>query len=255
LRGVGSEVFKERQNWALPADVPDEARAEFRLPDGRTSLWDETIDGTRRDLIALALASQRRYLRALRIAPLFSADIPVSVLERLQQTDGDTPVLEARPYHYELGNPSDVDYASFAIAVDKRLEPFSYPTPSVADLLEEAVVSQQISLTSLHPNLQMELQKVLRKRIISATDLRAELDRHTVVDIRCVYPESIIPGAQWIDPKRFDVESPTMPHGIGKKQPIVMYCANGEASRAVARRLRHNGYQEVRILDGGYESW
>lgn len=255
LRGVNATAFVKQENWASPDDVPDDVRAEFRRPDGRTSLWDEDRNGSRRNLIALALASQRKQIRTLRVAPFDSGDLPEELIARLLQTDGDTPLLEARSHHYELDDPRDEDYARFAMAIDKRFALVNYDTRSVADMLEDAIISKRMPLNSLNSDLRGEVVKLLSKRRISADNLRKKLAEHIIVDIRETQSPDQIPGAQWVDPRTLTETTLALPQGIAKRKPIVVYCSDGETSVHVARALRRSGYEIVRVLDGGYASW
>lgn len=255
LRGINATSFARQQNWKSPDDVPDDVIEEFRRPDGRTSLWDEGYDASRRELLALALASQRRQIRTLRAVPIFSDCLPGALVARLSHTTGDTPLGEARRYHYELGDARREDYARLALAADTRFAPFNYDTKSVADMLEDAIIAGRISLAELHADLQSEVATLLRNRRITADDLRKSLDSHIIVDIRAVESDDRIPGAQWVDPSILADAPTALPHGIAKRKPIVLYCSDGTISLCTARRLRRNGYKLVRILIGGYTSW
>jgi rhodanese-related sulfurtransferase len=62
---------------------------------------------------------------------------------------------------------------------------------------------------------------------------------------------SRIPGAARVDPE----DRQPAPPGISPDRRIVVYCAVGYRSAAIARRLRKQGYSDVRNLEGGIFKW
>ncbi|TQQ83691.1 MBL fold metallo-hydrolase [Halonotius terrestris] len=100
-------------------------------------------------------------------------------------------------------------------------------------------------------------------RLISAEAFRDRLDSGeslTVVDTRDDegFTEWRVPGAiqytykpfQAFDRAEFEAET-----GLGPEETIVMMCAKGKSSEALADDLTAAGYEDVTVVEGGMEAW
>lgn len=76
---------------------------------------------------------------------------------------------------------------------------------------------------------------------------------YTLLDVRqpFEYEESHLPGAKLIP-------LPNLPDSLGeidRRRPTVVYCRSGGRSQMAARLLMHQGFEDVRHLQGGMNAW
>lgn len=93
---------------------------------------------------------------------------------------------------------------------------------------------------------------------ISTADLAARLNSPSpplLLDTRtrAEFDLSHLPGAVWADEDGRAAADPLAE--APRRRPIVVYCSVGHRSGAVARRLREEGFSDVRNLDGSIFLW
>ena len=141
------------------------AKAEFIRPDGKTSLWDDGIDASRRKLIVTALLLNRQSIGRMPIVAFWRGDVRDDTKRRLISTRGDSPLAAANAHHFELQQPVDEDYAEFAGAVVKRRDATEVSGANARDLIEEAFATGMFSLEQLRSDkLRAEVRKLLIQR-------------------------------------------------------------------------------------------
>ncbi|EAT59284.1 rhodanese-like domain protein [Chlorobium ferrooxidans DSM 13031] len=66
-----------------------------------------------------------------------------------------------------------------------------------------------------------------------------------------------IKGATSLSSSRFDEQYPDFRKKQPLETPIVVYCADSNCGKArqVAKKLRKNGYRNVRVFSGGLVEW
>lgn len=91
-----------------------------------------------------------------------------------------------------------------------------------------------------------------------ADDVRGFLDRHhpddyQLIDVRQRQQHEArrLPGAVCIPAE----ELPTRLGELSREKPTIVYCQRGTLSRAAAQLLVRSGFEDVRILLGGFHAW
>ncbi len=74
-----------------------------------------------------------------------------------------------------------------------------------------------------------------------------------VVDLRgkADYDKAHVPGSRHVNASEVEDRA----KDLAKRRPLVLVCANGQASAAKARALRQAGVEDVSALKGGIRSW
>lgn len=67
---------------------------------------------------------------------------------------------------------------------------------------------------------------------------------YTVIDAQ---PKPSLPGARWIDLNKADAGI----DGVGKEEKLLLVCAKGKRGYFLQNRLRHAGYLNTKVLEGG----
>lgn len=82
---------------------------------------------------------------------------------------------------------------------------------------------------------------------------QADWPRFLVIDARdaAQYARSHIPGALNLEWRRVLAERARIP----KDRPVLLYCNSGSLSAQAGLALRVAGWDNVRILQGGYDEW
>ena len=147
------------------AEVPAQAIAEFVRPDGKTSLWDDGADGSRRKLVVKALLLNRESIGRMPIAALWAQSLSPDVRARIVRKDGASPVPSANRHHFELQDPRRYDYAEFALAVVDRADFEEITGEAARTLVEEAFPAREFSLDAVRSEkLRKEIKKLLIRR-------------------------------------------------------------------------------------------
>ena len=74
--------------------------------------------------------------------------------------------------------------------------------------------------------------------------LKTKAEGYRVVD---VLPKKTIPGAMWVDLGKVDGPIP----GLGKEEKLLLVCARGKRGYFLQNRLKHYGYANTKVLEGG----
>ena len=74
--------------------------------------------------------------------------------------------------------------------------------------------------------------------------MRGKAKGYKVID---VMPEKTIPGATWVNLGK--VDGPI--EGLGKDEKLLLVCARGKRGYFLQNRLKHYGYTNTRVLEGG----
>lgn len=82
---------------------------------------------------------------------------------------------------------------------------------------------------------------------------KADWSRFVVIDTRdkAQYDKGHIPGAQHLEWRRILADRARIP----KDRPVLLYCNSGSLSAQAGFALRVAGWENVRILQGGYDEW
>lgn len=93
------------------------------------------------------------------------------------------------------------------------------------------------------------------ERTIKAQDLKANLDKVNVIDVRrkadLDADPAKLPGATWHDPEQIESWSAQLP----KDKEVVLYCVRGgSVSNSVLENLRGKGVM-ARFIEGGIVAW
>ncbi|NHQ59850.1 rhodanese-like domain-containing protein [Chlorobium sp. BLA1] len=128
----------------------------------------------------------------------------------------------------------------------------------VASILLLSIVSP--ALSPLHAAAPSALAKEESGELTLAAT-KAIFDTHSAcfVDARSEYAyyKLHIKGATSLSSSRFDEQYPDFRKKQALETPIVVYCAevNCGKARHVAKKLRKNGYRNVRVFSGGLIEW
>jgi len=123
----------------------------------------------------------------------------------------------------------------------------------------QGVSSPAVSPASLHPSKPYEIE------FITAEALKARLDRNealTIIDVRAnssyLDSNNTVRGAIHINLRRLRSRLSLPPiKDLPRKSEVVTYCAcpRDEASVRAAQILLDAGFQNVRVLKGGWHMW
>ncbi|MGE0684154.1 MAG: rhodanese-like domain-containing protein, partial [Candidatus Binatia bacterium] len=139
----------------------------------------------------------------------------------------------------ETGAPYEVDYgqpgwlARLLPGLPSRVEPQELPIPGLADARAQT-------------------------RFLAPQALQEQLatgERVVLLDVRSAgdFATAHIPGARWLSRGRLDLR--LAQEAPDKKAAVVLYCRNGNESTLSAPMLKSLGYQQVRVLQGGFAAW
>lgn len=243
------------QTW--PSDqIPQDAIDDFiDEDDPETSLWNDGIDGDRREDVILALAFARFSIGKFALALLWQDD-PAIVNDagsRIIQSDGETPYAPAIPLHYHLSKPEAVDYERLVRAVMGRNEYLvKLSAESVRNLIQNAFLAGSVPSTGIRPKLQAQINELIDRRFVRVNELDTSA-AIPIFDLR--HPTDVIQkiqNAEFVDPAK--LESTLHLKRVGKKDPFIIYCQDGRASLEVARGFWKNE-KTVRVLIGGMNEW
>ncbi len=132
-----------------------------------------------------------------------------------------------------------VDVAVTGLAMNARLEDF--------DTLDYAYAPP--FSTAIHPFVQACY--ILENKLSGALETftpeeyaAGKARDYTVIDVQ---PEPKIPGARWVDLTK--VTGPI--EGLARDEKLLLVCAKGKRGYFLQNRLRHFGYTNTRVLEGG----
>jgi rhodanese-related sulfurtransferase len=254
-RSVRATALGGRESWRTIDDVPDSAADEFIDNDDlETSLWTDGENGERRNDVLLALAFARSSIGTFGLAMLWQDDAALGedLGLRIIQSDGDTPYILARPLHYHVSNPETTDYKRLALASASRAI-LSLNREDIRQLIEDAFVAKAIPPEGLRPNLQQEIDDLIRRRFVTADELHAT-SGVPIFDIRDpAHATQRIPHSTFA--READFQKLLHDKKIGKRDAFVIYCDHGDESFKVARTLRQKLENMPRVLIGGLANW
>ncbi len=98
------------------------------------------------------------------------------------------------------------------------------------------------------------LSTLLSHRVPEVSVERLDKSRFHILDARSYreFKVSHIPGATWVGYEEFSLDRLA---GIGKQEPVAVYCSVGYRSERIAERLRQEGYTNVVNVYGGIFEW
>jgi len=90
-------------------------------------------------------------------------------------------------------------------------------------------------------------------RVINPTDFKANMRKGQLVDVRKKdqYETDKIKGA-----RNFRASEITGKYSkLRKDQSVYLYCQNGKQSKKVAKKMAKAGFNDIYILDGGFQNY
>lgn len=153
--------------------------------------------------------------------------------------NGGTAAWAAQGFLLETGEPYEIDYGQptwmvrLLQGLPADVEPKELP---IVGLPEAGAQVTFISPQSLHSRL-------------------GAGGRFVLIDMRSVGDFSIshIPGARWLSRGRLDLQlEQEVPN---KNVSIILYCRKGRESILAVPTLKSLGYQQVMVLQGGFDAW
>ncbi len=132
-----------------------------------------------------------------------------------------------------------VDIAVTGITAQMRLDDF--------DTLDFAYAPP--FSTAIHPFVQAcyVLENKLSGAVVTMTPAEYQAGAARGYQVLDVQPAPAIPGAKWIDLAKVDGPIP----GLEKDDKLLLVCARGKRGYFLQNRLRHYGYTNTRVLEGG----
>jgi rhodanese-related sulfurtransferase len=153
--------------------------------------------------------------------------------------DGGTQAWTAHGFPLEVGEPQEIDYgqpawlARLLLGLPAHVQPQALPIPGLADARAQT-------------------------RVIAPAALQARLatgDRVVLLDLRSAgdFATAHIPGARWLSRGRLDLQIEQ--EAPDKTADVVLYCRRGTESTLSVPTLKNLGYQQVLVLQSGFEAW
>ena len=158
---------------------------------------------------------------------------------RVYVLDGGTTAWSAEGFSLVSGTPHEVDYGQPAWltrllpGLPAGVTPQELPIPGLSDARAQA-------------------------NVIAPAALQARLatsEHYRVLDLRSAgdFATAHIPGARWLSRGRLDLQvEQEVPD---KNTTVVLYCRKGNESTLSTSTLKALGYQQVFVLQGGFEAW
>jgi rhodanese-related sulfurtransferase len=153
--------------------------------------------------------------------------------------DGGTRAWAAQGFPLEAGEPQEIDYgqpgwlARLLPGFPAGFHPQELPIPGLAEASAQATF---ITPEALHTRIAVGESPLL-------LDLRSAGD----------FATAHIPGARWLSRGRLDLQ---IEQDVPKKDTsIMLYCRKGKESTLSVPLLKEMRYQNVSVLQGGFEAW
>jgi rhodanese-related sulfurtransferase len=153
--------------------------------------------------------------------------------------DGGVPAWQAQGFPLEIGEPDEIDYGQ-----PSWLSRLMLGLPAGVQSRERPIVGLEEAKTQttfLAP-------ETLRERMKAG-------ERFVLLDLRSAgdFATAHIPGARWLSRGRLDLEiTRVVPE---RNLQIVLYCRRGKEAPLSTTMLRQLGYQQVFVLEGGFDAW
>jgi rhodanese-related sulfurtransferase len=153
--------------------------------------------------------------------------------------DGGTKAWADQGFSLEAGAPQEIDYgqpvwmAQLLQGLPAGVEPQELPIPGLAEASAQA--------TFITPEV-LQSKLVLGERL-ALLDLRSAGD----------FATAHISGSRWLSRGNLDLQiEQVVPH---KATPLILMCRKGKLSPLSVPTLRNMGYQQVAVLQGGFDAW
>jgi hypothetical protein len=147
-------------SWLGESDLQADALSDLQTSANALSVWTVANDKSNLNDVLTALASNGDSISNIDYA-LVHFDVLSQLHIEHQAVSGDTPFHNANEFHIDLVQLSALKLLELAKALKRSESIQRIPEKQIRGLIIQAVVSGQISLDQLRPNLSAALQKFL----------------------------------------------------------------------------------------------
>lgn len=164
-RKITQAKWRPREGFAEGEIAADAVTVDLKTQDNSLSFWrcpTETTEDLEKAV--LAIAATRNRVEKIEIVWLIDDDLQ-NDCQTLENTEGDTPVLELKELHVDVCRLDYVRLGKVAIRIATALENCRWRRITkgrVRELLVEAVKQKRVELADLQQSIQTEVQKSLK---------------------------------------------------------------------------------------------